>query len=72
VPAQRDGGVEAARQTHVLVLQVPTTMLIEHDAGWKYQKVVQETGRLIVEINIAASANCEATRIVDVSGSRGR
>jgi hypothetical protein len=38
-------------------------VLVENDVEWKYQRVVQGTGRLILEINIGASANCEATRM---------
>lgn len=38
-------------------------VVVEHDVEWKYQRVVQGAGRLILEINIGASANCEATRM---------
>jgi hypothetical protein len=37
----------------------------------RYQKVVQDVGRRIVGINIAASANCEADQDVEVSGPWG-
>jgi hypothetical protein len=64
VAVQCDGGVESCKTTHVLVPRVSTTKLVEHDAGWRYQRVAQGTDRLIVEINIAASVNCEATRML--------
>jgi hypothetical protein len=38
-------------------------VLVENDVEWRDQRVVQGTGRLILEINIGASANCEATRM---------
>jgi hypothetical protein len=54
------------KTAHELIPQALTTNLVEHDSGWRYQRVVQGTNRLIVKTNMAASANQD----VEVSGPR--